>query len=147
MRLSPNDIVSYEGTDYLVEAVITYRVGGHRLVLGRIAAGKRVRWMEPLEDDLDDRALFLDEVRDLDVSTPPPANIYYRGGTYVLVISGTARAVVDGQAPGRASGTCELWRYRAAGDLYLQLEKWPAGVVAMAGASAHRSVLEVRPGK
>ena len=41
-------------------------------------------------------------------------------------LSGTATVTVEGSVSDRAAGSCELWRYRAAGDVFLQIEKWPA---------------------
>jgi len=104
-----------------------------------------VRWVEPLLSDLDDRFLFFKEVRDLHLGTPPPATISYKGGSYVPRLSGTATVEIEGTAPGRTAGPCELWRYRAAGDVYLQIEKWPNQTVALAGESVHKDMVEIYP--
>jgi len=47
--------------------------------------------------------------------------------------------------PGCPSGKCELWRYRAAGGRFLQIEAWPNKIRMLEGASVHRSMLEIRP--
>jgi len=147
MKLHLKDVVSYSGTDYLVEGLVTYRVGRRKQVLARLVDGQRVLWMEPLSHDLDERVLFLEEVRDLDMTTPPPANIYYKGRTYLRVLAGQAEVATSGRTPGRVPGTCEVWRYRAAGDTFIQIEAWPEGLVVLAGPSAHQDMLQILPAK
>ena len=147
MQLHLKDVVSYAGTDYLVEGLVVYRLGRHKRKLARLVAGERVLWMEPLVDEIDERVLFLAEVRDLDMTTPPPANIYYKGQTYLRVLAGQAEVATSGQTPGRASGTCEVWRYRAAGDIFIQIEAWPDGPVVLAGPSADQGMLQILPAK
>ena len=147
MQLHLNDVVIYAGTDYLVEGFVVYRLGRHNRKLARLVAGERVLWMEPLVDEIDERVLFLAEVHDLDMTTPPPANIYYKGQTYLRVLAGQAEVATSGQTPGRASGTCEVWRYRAAGDTFIQIEAWPDGMVVLAGPSAHQDMLQILPAK
>jgi hypothetical protein len=147
MKLHLKDVVSYAGTDYLVEGLITYRVGRRKRVLARLVDGARVLWMEPLVGELDERVLFLKEVHDLDMTAPPPANIYYKGQTYLRVLAGQAQVATSGRTPGRISGTCEVWRYRAAGDTFIQIEAWPDGLVVLAGPSAHQGMLQILPAK
>jgi len=147
MQLHLKDVVSYAGTDYLVEGLVVYRLGRHKRELARLVAAERVLWMEPLVDEIDERVLFLAEVRDLDMTTPPPANIYYKGQTYLRVLAGQAEVATSGRTPGRVSGTCEVWRYRAAGDTFIQIEAWPAGIVVLAGPSAHQDMLQILPAK
>ena len=147
MELHLKDIVSYSGTAYLVEGLVSYRVGRRKRVLARLVDGERVLWMEPLVGELDERVLFLEEVRDLDMTTPPPANIIYKGRTYLRVLAGQALVETSGQTPGRVSGTCEVWRYRAAGDTFIQIEAWPDGQVVLAGPSAAQGMLQILPAK
>jgi hypothetical protein len=147
MQLHLKDVVSYAGTDYLVEGLVVYRLGHHRRKLARLVAGERVLWMEPLVDEMDERVLLLAEVHDLDMTTPPPANIFYKGQTYLRVLAGQAEVMTSGQTPRRVSGTCEVWRYRAAGDIFIQIEAWPDGPVVLAGPSADQSMLQILPAK
>lgn len=146
MKLKLRDIVSHQGRDYVVEGLLTYRLGGKVYRLARVVDGDTVRWVEPLMDDMDDRVLFLDEIRDLDMATPPPATISYRGKSYVPRFSGQATVEVGGKVPDRFAGTCDVWRYRAAGDVFLQIERWPDRVVTLAGESVHKNMIDVLPG-
>jgi hypothetical protein len=145
MKLRLRDVISHQGRDFVVEAILTYRLGAKSYPLARAVDGDDVRWVEPLLDDSDDRYLFFKEVRNLPLSLPPPATISYGGASYVPRMSGTATVEIEGTAPGRAAGPVEFWRYRAAGDVFLQIEKWPSLTVALAGESVHKDMVEIFP--
>ena len=145
MKLRPRDVISYQGQDFVVEGILSYKLAGKIYPLARAVDGDEVRWIEPLMDDLDDRLLFFREVRDLRVATPPPPTIAYKAASYVPRLSGTATVDVEGSVSDRAAGSCELWRYRAAGDLFLQIEKWSGKTVTLAGESIHKDMVQVFP--
>ena len=145
MKLRQQDIVSYQGQDFEVEGVVTYSLGGKAYPLARVVDGEDVRYCEPLMDDMDDRVLWLKEVDDLDTGAPPPPTIAYEGRSYVPRLSGTATVSIVGQVPGRAGTQVEMWRYRAAGDVFLQIEKWNDRVVILAGDSVHKGMIDVLP--
>ena len=104
-----------------------------------------MRYLEIPAGHLDDRVLLLGEIAALDIAAPPPAAIYHGGESYLLTLAGTAEVAVAGTVPGCEGGRCALWRYRAAGGRFLQIEAWPESLRMLAGASVHRSMLEVRP--
>jgi hypothetical protein len=149
MKLRPRDVISYQGRDFLVDGVVTYKLQGKTYSLARATdddqSDDSVRWIEPLTDDLDDRMLFFKEVRDLSLGTPPPSTISYHGSSYVPRFSGASSVTIEGVVPDRTGTTCDLWRYRAAGDLYLQVEKWPSKTVALAGESVHKDMVQIFP--
>ncbi len=146
MKLGVRDVISMEGRDFIVQAVLSYKVGGKVYPLARAADGKDVRWIEPLLDDSDDRLLVFKEIKDLDIATPPPPTISYKGGSYVPRLSGAAAVTMSGTAPDRAPGSCEMWRYRAGGDVFLQIEKWADKTVCLAGESVAKGMVDVLPG-
>lgn len=146
MKVQVRDIVSHQGRDWVVEGILTYKIAGRTLPLARLVDGQQVAWLEPLLDDMDDRVLWFTETTDLDTATPPAATLAYQGKSYVPRFSGAATVAIEGRVPGRSNGTCELWRYRAAGDVYLQIERWPDRVVTLAGESVHKGMLDVLPG-
>lgn len=146
MKLKVKDIVCHQGRDWVVEGILTYKLDGKPLPLARIVDGADVRWLEPLLDDLDDRFLLLSEVQDLHSSTPPPATISYHGKSYLPRFAGTAEVALAGRVPARTAGSCEVWRYRAAGDVFLQIERWPDGVVVLGGESVHKGMIDILPG-
>jgi len=147
MKLQVRDVVSYAGRDYIVEGVVTYQSGGKATQLARAADGDLVLWIEPPRDDSGDRLLILHEIRDLEMSVPPPESISYHELTYVRRFSGRASIEVSGQVPERTAGTVQIWRYRAAGDLFLQIEEGAGRVSMLAGESVHRGMIDVLPGR
>jgi hypothetical protein len=144
MKLRVRDVISHQGRDYTIELLLSYRVDARTFRLARAVDGQDVRWIEPLTDDLDDRILVLREVRDLAVGAPPPPTISYKGGSYVPRFSGKATVTAEG-GNGSQGGACELWRYRAAGDVFLHIEKWPDRTVYLAGESVHKDMVEHFP--
>jgi hypothetical protein len=145
MKLRPRDVICYEGRDFVVEGVLTYKLGAKTYPLARAVDGTEVIWVEPLMGDLDDRLIVFREVRDLALVPPPPPTVSYKGSSYVPRFSGTATVAVDAVVPDRTAGACDVWRYRAAGDVFLQIEKWPHKTVFLAGDSVHKDMVEVLP--
>jgi hypothetical protein len=154
LKIQVRDVVSYAGRDYVVEGVVTYDAGGGTWQLARAVDGDAVLWIEPQHEDTGDvhagqheRLLVLREIRDLEMSVPPPSAIAYHDLTYVQRLATRVQIGLSGQVPDRASGSLMVWRYRAAGDLYLQLEEGAGRVAMLAGESVHRGMIEVLPGR
>jgi hypothetical protein len=146
VKLAPGDIVAYQAVDYRVEGVLDYALPGYSLRLVSMVAGKQARLVEPVV--VADRLLVLSEIEPLDIDSPPPDTIYHRGESYLLKLSGRATVGITGQVAGRKPGACDLWRYRAAGGQYLQIEAWADGIHHnhfLAGTTVHKGMLEVRP--
>jgi hypothetical protein len=89
--------------------------------------------------------LLLEEINDLSVGTPPPSSVSYQGHSYLPRLSGQATVEIAGKVPDRVAGVCELWRYRAAGDLFLQIERWPDRTVNLHGESVNKNMIDVLP--
>jgi len=141
MKLRVKDRVGYQGIDYRVDDILDYALADRSFRLARLEAASDVRFLETPTSDADGRVVVLAEIEKLDITTPPPATIYHRSESYLLRVSGAATVTT-------ASGetrTCTLWRYRAAGDQFLQIEQWPEKVRMFAGASVHVDMLEIRP--
>jgi hypothetical protein len=147
MRINPKDVVSFAGRDYIVEGTATYHLGGKTFALARAVDGELVFWIEAARDEADDRLLVLREIRDLEIAVPPPESISYHGLMYVQRMSGRANIDIAGRVPERSSGSADVWRYRAAGDLFLQIEEGGGRVFMLAGESVHRGMIDVLPGR
>jgi hypothetical protein len=147
MKIQVRDVVSYAGRDYVVEGVLNYDAGGEHWQLARAVDGDTVLWVEPLRNDTDDRLLVLREIRDLEMSVPPPSAISYHELAYVQRVATRVNVGVTGKVPDHASGSVMLWRYRAAGDLFLQIEEGSGRVSMLAGESVHHGMIEILPGK
>lgn len=145
--INPRDILSYLGRDYVVEGVLSYQLPGHSFRLARAVDGDVVLWVELLADEAHDRLLVLTEVRDLAIGTPPPQSIDYRKNMLVQRFAGNAKLGVAGIVSGRTESSVEVWRYRAAGDLHLQIEHGSSGNVVLYGESVHKGMIDVLPGK
>lgn len=149
VKLHVGDTVAYRTVDYRVDGVIDYVLGERTLRLVAMSvptsssAGTRVCFVEPVV--VADRVLVLCEIERLDIGAPPPATIYHGGESYLLKLSGEAVVSIAGRVDGREPGPCKLWRFRAAGDQYLQIEEWPDGLRMLAGTAIHKGMLEVRP--
>jgi hypothetical protein len=146
VRIQVHDAVSYAGHDYVVEGVVAYESGGDSWQLARAVDGDVVLWIEPPHAELAERLLVLREIRDLEMVVPPPSAIAYHDLTYVQRLATRVTIGVDGTVPERSSGSAMLWRYRAAGDLYLQLEEGGGRVAMLAGETVHHGMIEVLPG-
>ena len=154
MKIQVKDVISFAGRDYVVEGTATYHLAGKTSVLARAVDGDVVFWIESPRDDagdavgaIGDRLLVLREIRDLEIAVPPPESIAYHDLTYVQRLAGRATVDVSGEVPERAAGSADVWRYRAAGDLYLQIEEGAGRVFMLAGESVHRGMIDVLPGR
>jgi hypothetical protein len=147
MRINPKDVVSFAGRDYIVEGTANYHLGGKTFLLARAVDGEIVFWIEAARDDADDRLLVLREIRDLEIAVPPPESISYHDLMYVQRLSGRATIEIAGRVPERTAGSADVWRYRAAGDLFLQIEEGGGRVFMLAGESVHRGMIDVLPGR
>lgn len=146
-KLQAGDVLSHLGRDYIIEGTASYKLAGKVYRLVRVVDGDAVLWVEPLMDEIDDRLLVFSEVTDLDITTPPPSNISYRGNTFVPRFSGRATVEVSGKLAGFPTGSWDVWRYRAAGDLFLQVEARPSGTAVLYGESVHKGMIDVLPGR
>jgi hypothetical protein len=147
MKIQVKDIISFAGRDYVVEGTATYHLAGKTSVLARAVDGDVVFWIEAPRDEggeaVSDRLLALREIRDLEIAVPPPQTIAYHDLTYVQRLAGRATVELAGDVPERAAGPTEVWRYRAAGDLYLQIEEGGGRVFMLAGESVHRGMIDI----
>ncbi len=146
MKLNLRDIVGYQGVAFVAEGLLDYRLPDRTLRLARLVGGERVLYLELGASAPSNRVLILADLSNLDITVPPPATIYHGGESFLLRWSGPAQVSIAGNTGERRSGPCMLWRYRAAGDRFLQIEEWPDGIRMLEGASAHESMIEVRPG-
>lgn len=144
-NFKPRDVISYLGRDYLVEGVLRYKLNGKSFPLAKAVDGDAVLWVEPLMGSIDDRMLLMTQIHDLDVTAPPPQTISYRNSAFLSRLSGVAVVEIDGAVPERTAGPCEIWRYRAAGDLFLQIEARPSGTTLLFGEAIHKGMVDVLP--
>ena len=150
MPIHIRDVLSFSGRDYLVEGTVVYRLAGKSSLVARAVDGSAVAWVEYPADEAGaaaDRLLVFREVRDLDLAVPPPECIDYHRLSYVQRLAARATIEIDGVVPEHAAGALQVWRYRAAGDLYLQIEEGYGRLFMMAGESVPRGMIDHLPGR
>ena len=150
MPIHIRDVLSFSGRDYLVEGTVAYLLGGKRSVMARAVDGERTAWVEFPDEEAAppaDRLLVLHEVRDLDLAMPPPESIDYHQLSYVQRLAVRAVIEIDGVVPEHTAGALQVWRYRAAGDRYLQIEEGGGRLFMMAGESVPRGMVDHLPGR
>ena len=150
MPIHIRDVLSFSGRDYLVEGTVAFLLAGKRSVMARAVDGLTVAWVEFPDEETHppaDRLLMLHEVRDLDVAIPPPESIDYHQLSYVQRLAARAVIELDGVVPDHSAGALQVWRYRAAGDRYLQIEEGHGRVFMMAGESVPRGMIDHLPGR
>ena len=150
MPIHIRDVLSFSGRDYLVEGTVGFLLAGKRSVMARAVDGQTVAWVEFPDEEAHtpaDRLLVLHEVHDLDVAIPPPESIDYHQLSYVQRLAARAVIEIDGVVPGHSPGALQVWRYRAAGDRYLQIEEGHERVFMMAGESVPRGMIDHLPGR
>ena len=150
MPIQIRDVLSFSGRDYLVEGTVAYLLAGKRSVMARAVDGETTVWVEFPDEKASpptDRLLVLHEVRDLDLAMPPPESIDYHQLSYVQRLAARAVIEIDGVVPDRTTGALQVWRYRTAGDRYLQIEEGNGRVSMMAGESVPRGMIDHLPGR
>jgi hypothetical protein len=142
------DVLSFSGRDYLIEGTVGYLLAGKRSMLARAVDGETTAWVEFPDDEAGppaDRLLVLHEVHDLDLAMPPPESIDYHQLSYVQRLAARALVEIDGVVPDHTGGPLQVWRYRAAGDRYLQIEERSGRSFMMAGESVPRGMIDHLP--
>jgi len=142
------DVLSFSGRDYVVEGTVAYLLAGKRSVMARAVDGETTAWIEFPNAEAGppaERLLVLHEVRDLDLAMPPPESIDYHQLSYVQRLTARAVIEIDGDVPHHVAGALQVWRYRAAGDRYLQIEEGNGRLFMMAGVSTPRGMIEHLP--
>ena len=148
MPIHIRDVLSFSGRDYLVEGRVAFLLAGKKSMMARAVDGQTVAWIEFPDEEAHppvDRLLVLHEVRDLDVAIPPPESIDYHQLSYVQRLAARAVIEIDGLVPEHSAGPLQVWRYRAAGDRYLQLEEGHGRLFMMAGESVPHGMIDHLP--
>ncbi|HEY6476547.1 MAG TPA: DUF4178 domain-containing protein [Polyangia bacterium] len=148
MPIHIRDVLSFHGRDYLVEGTVVYHLGGKTTELARAVDGSTVIWVESpdgVAGGAAERLMVLREIRDLDLEVPPPECIDYHRHSYVQRLAMRAAIEIEGVVPEHTTGPVQVWRYRAAGDLHLQIEEGSGRVFMMAGEAVPRGIIDHLP--
>lgn len=117
-QLKLNDAVTYAGADYLITAKATYIGEGKTWLAYRLEDLPRVRWLR-----VGDGPVTLDEPVELEVGTPPPAELEVAGTQFRQSTERTAAVTVEGPG-GKRRGNVRAWRYESSEGASLLVEDW-----------------------
>lgn len=152
-NLRPGDVLTIDGTDYLVDGVISYDEEGHRWNAGKVSDAGDVRWLVVgLERGGSLTARLLAEATDIDVAGMPPEVLVTPETRYTLEKRGTATAQVTGQVGLRLRGDagtterCRWWLYETPGADTLLVEQWGDTYRVLRGKKVNPDMIELLPG-
>jgi hypothetical protein len=152
-NLRPGDVLTLDGTDFIVDGVISYDEEGHRWNAGKVSDGGDVRWLVVgLERGGSLTARLLTEATDIDIAGMPPEVLVTPEARYTLERRGTATAQVAGQVGLRLRGEagtaerCRWWLYETPGADTLLVEQWGDTYRVLRGKKINPDLIELLPG-
>lgn len=145
LNLKINDIVTYFGTDYMLEGRLDYMEDGYTWVTYMLVDGDDVKWLSVEDDDQLEVSLW-EEVEDLQVAQNPPEFLEYRGERFRMKEKGRARVNQQGHTRNKMGMSVEYFDYDGDGDNMLSVERWGGSVEVSIGQEIRPSTLDVLPG-
>lgn len=139
--------ISYGGHDFQITASLQYQLSNRSFIMYRLTGSTGRRYFEPAFDIPGERGLWLSEISLLDIDAPFPRTIDWQGRSYLQSWGGLTalRGEEADEDVSLPAGPTWVWRYRASGDEYLQIEQNEAKIRMFAGPSVHWSMIEARP--
>ncbi len=155
-QLRVNDIIQYNGQDFLVEGVIRYDEAGHEWSMSNMVDGKDSYWLlVGLERSGSASKRLLQPTKEVDMNGYPPEVLVIGDERYRFNKRGTATASLDGSTGTLSGGSsngaasahrCRWWNYQAAGDKTLLVEQWGDDYRILVGRSVGDTDLDMMPG-
>lgn len=145
MNLRVNDIVSYFGTDYIIEGKLNYWEDGYTWVTYMLVDGDDVQWLSVEEDDMLEVSMW-QEVRDLHLRAPLPEFVDYQGDRFRMVERGQARVNQQGRTGNKTGLQMEYYEYEGDGEEMLSVEKWGNEIEVSYGREINPAALDILPG-
>ena len=145
MNLRLNDIVSYFGTDYMIEGRLNYWEDGYTWITYMLVDGDDVMWLAVEEDDRLEVSMW-QEVRDLHLTAPLPEFINYAGERYRMIERGTARVNQQGKTGNKTGLQMEYFEYESDSGEGISVEKWGNDIEVSTGTEINPVALEIFPG-
>lgn len=143
MRLG--DIVSYLGSDYMVEGHLQYDEDGWTWDTFMLKDGEDVKWLSVEWDDELEVVLWT-EIEDIDVAPHPPETIEYQAEVFTREESGGAKVTRKGQTRRRNDVHMEYFEYEGSNDRLISVEKWGSDIEVSLGQPINPYGLDIYPG-
>jgi hypothetical protein len=151
--LRPGDVLTMDGSDFIVDGVIAYDEEGHRWNAGKVSDGGAARWLVVgLERGGSLTARLLTEVTDMEITGMPPEVLVTSETRYALAQRGTATAQISGQVGIRLRGEagtverCRWWLYETPGADTLLVEQWADTYRVLRGQKLNPDLIDLLPG-
>jgi hypothetical protein len=155
-QLRVDDIIQYNGQDFLVEGVIRYDEAGHEWSMSNMVDGKDNFWLlVGLERSGSASKRLLQPTKEVDMNGYPPELLVIGDDRYDFDKRGTATASLDGNTGTLSGGSsnggasvhrCRWWNYQAPGDKALLVEQWGDDYRILVGRSVGDTELDMMPG-
>jgi hypothetical protein len=155
--LRVDDVLTIDGSDFLVEGMINYDEDGHRWTAARVVDGTDVRWLVVgIERAGAGSMRLLTQDDTTQISGYPPEVLVIGEVRYALDKRGAATCALHGDLGAlgalkkdRPDGHVERarwWLYTAPGDDTLLLEQWGSDYRVLRGKKIGEGTLELIPG-
>jgi hypothetical protein len=143
--LDIDDIVSFVGTDYIVEGRVDYNQEGYTWSEYMLADGDDIRWLCVEDDDRLEVTLWR-ELDDLALMPPLDEKVEYDGTTYRMFERGGARAAQQGETGRKRKSKVKFWEFESGEGSYLAVEEWGSEVEIFEGRDIEPEMLDIFPG-
>ncbi|PKK92285.1 MAG: hypothetical protein CVV64_02400 [Candidatus Wallbacteria bacterium HGW-Wallbacteria-1] len=116
------DVVSYDGTDYMVKGRVVFEDGGARWYSYKLVDGDDELWLGADDDGMIWMGIFRDIK--LHVEEPVGRQIEYEGSVFELEEKGRARATISGETGKKTGFRMKYWDFCDDDDRMISLEQW-----------------------
>ena len=148
-----NDVVLYDGSDFLIEGVIQYDEAGHRWSMANLVDGDTSYWLlVGLERSGSASKKLLQPKSGIDLNGYPPEVLVVEGERFAFDKRGTATTSLSGNTGSLGGGAteggahrCRWWNYQAPGGKALIVEQWGDDYRVLSGTSVGDTDLELMP--
>jgi hypothetical protein len=152
-----DDVLTIDGSDFLVEGLINYDEDGHRWIGARVVDGSDVQWLVVGIERAGTGAMrLLVQDESTQISGYPPEVLVIGDVRYALDKRGAATCALHGDLgplgalkKDRPDGHVERarwWLYSAPGDDTLLLEQWGSDYRVLRGKKVGEGTIELIPG-